>query len=215
MDIEISRDVFILIIVIAFVAVIQFYKGRRWNLILIEYSARKLEEILQPRDKIYQWIGLYVGYRAVFKLLYKSLNRAEVTVTLLPRQSLFYYPISLITSRFDKIFIMYWFDREFIGEAHVVRKGYYRLGVRRAIKNYDRMRANEIMIAGIKFYIIYNNPGFLRKIIRFIETLEEPGIINHVAIVPENKTLYIAARLKPQWLEDLLRKSYNLAKSLA
>ena len=158
---------------------------------------------------------MYVGYRAVFKLLFKTLDRAEVTVTLLPRQSFFYYPISLLTLRFDRIYIVYWFNRDFIGEAHIVRKGYYRLGVRRAIKNYNKLRSSETRIKNIEFRMIYNNPSFARKLVRFIESLQEPGIVNHVAIVPENKTIYIAAKLKPQWLEDLLRKSLNLAKSFA
>jgi len=209
------EELMVLIMVIAVIAVMQFFKGRKLNLMLMEFTARKLEEVLKPRDKIYQWIGLYVGYRAVFKLLYKTLNRAEVTVLLIPRQSLFYYPIAMLTSRFDKLFLVYWFNRPFYKEAHVVRKGYYRKGIKRVIKNIESLRVDRLNIMGKQYYLVYNDASVVDVLVKFVKSLSEPHVVNHIAIVPSNKTLYLALKLKPQVLEEVLRKSYELARSLA
>ncbi|RLG85703.1 MAG: hypothetical protein DRO18_05420, partial [Thermoprotei archaeon] len=72
---ELTPTDFLLIsIVVALVAVAQFFKGRKINLLLMNYTASKFEEILKPKDKIYQWLGLYVGYKAVFKIGNKTLD---------------------------------------------------------------------------------------------------------------------------------------------
>lgn len=203
-----------LIIIVAFVAVTQFLRGRKMNLMLIAFTADKLEEVFKPKDKIYQWIGLYVGYRAVFKLARKLLDRVEVTVTLMPRQSLFYYPISLLTSRHDKIFLVFCYNKTFPKEAHVVRKGYYWRGIRRAIKNIDRMRVDTVNIKGTQYYLVYEDANTVNKLLLLIKQLSDPSTINHLAIVPKNSTLYVSAKIKIHSLEELLDKVYKLALSL-
>ena len=208
-------DFFIIIFIIAALAVLQFFKGRKINLLLIEFTARKFEEILKPKDKEYQWIGLYVGYKARFNILYKSLRKVEAVVTLIPRQSLLYFPIAMVTSRFDKLYLFFRYNRPFDGEAHVIRKYYYRLGLRRVIKGIERMKVEDIKINGKTFHLVYNDAKLVEKLVRLIREMSKPHIINHIAIVPANNSIFLSAKLTPKTFEELLSKVYRFARSIA
>jgi len=216
MEIPLSvYDIFIIAFVLAAVAVLQFFRGRKLNLILIEYTARKLEEILKPKDKEYQWIGIYVGYKARFETSYKSLKRIEAVITLLPRQSLFYFPIALLTSRFDRLYLFFRYNRIFDGEAHIIRKNYYRLGLKRVIKGINRMKVESIRVKGKTFHLVYNDARLMNKLVKMVEEISRPDMINHLAIVPANKSVFLAAKLSPKTFEEILSRIYRFARSLA
>jgi len=210
-----TYDIIAIAIVLAFVAVIQFFRGRKINLLLIEFTARAFERVLRPKDKEYQWIGLYVGYRARFDTPYKSLAKVEAVVTLMPRHSLFYLPIALITSRFDRLYMFFRYRKRFTGEAHVIRKYYYRTSLRRVIKGIERMALESIDIAGKTYYLVYNDSSMLRSLLNMVKSLSNPHIVNHIAIVPSNNSLFVAARVNTQTFEELLRKTYRLAREFA
>ncbi len=212
---DVLSSIFVLLVVLAIAAVLQFAKGRKINLTLISFTANKMEEVFKPRDKIYQWIGLYVGYKAVYKLMKNTLDRVEATLLLLPRQSLLYYPISLIISRFDRIYLVFCYNKNIPYEAHVVRKGYYRRRIDKVIKNAAYMKKDKVMVKNTEFYLVYKNASTVNKLLQFVKNLENPSIVNHVALVPKNNTLYIAAKVKPQVFQDLLLKAYDLALSIA
>ena len=46
---------------------------------------------------------------------------------------------------------------------------------------------------------------------KFVKELSNPSIINHIALVPRNNTLYIAARIKPKNFIEFIDKAYRLA----
>jgi len=208
-------DVFTILLLLAVVAVLQFYRGRKVNLILIEYTARRFEEILKPRDKEYQWIGLYVGYKARFETPYRSLRRVEVVLTLLPRQSLFYLPIALLTSRHDRLYLFFRYDRRFSSEAHVVRKYYYRLGLRRVIRGIEGMNVGSTKINGKTFYLVYNDAKLASKLVELVKSLSKPDIVNHIAVVPANSSVFLSARVSPKSFDELILKVYSFARSIA
>ncbi|MET1101620.1 MAG: hypothetical protein ABWW69_03985 [Pyrodictiaceae archaeon] len=208
-------DVFLIAFFLAFVAVLQFFRGRRLNILLIKHTARVFEKVLRPRDKEYQWIGLYVGYRARFITPYKSLERTEAVVTLMPRHSLFYMPIALVTSRFDRLYMFFRYNKRFSSEAHVIRKHYYRLGIHRVIRNIERMAVEDVEIKGKTYHLVYNDFRLARRLLEAVKRLSNPHIVNHLAMVPSNSSLYVAARITPQAFEELLREVYKLARELA
>lgn len=94
-----------------------------------------------------------------------------------------------------------------------MRRGYYRLGVKHSIHGIEKMRVENIKIGGKNYYLIYIHRSLLEKLLNFIRGLENPLIIDHVAIVPKMKRLYLAARLDLANLEDLSGKFLELAKS--
>ncbi len=202
--------------ILAGLTVLQFYKGRKINLAILEQSIRILEDVFKPKDKNYTVIGIYVGYSALYKIYKDLINTVEAVVTLLPRQSLLYYPISRLTSRFDKIYLVIHYDRDkiLLGEAHVVKKGYYRLGIRRTIRGIEKMNIETINIANKTYYLVYTHRNLVEKLLNFVQSLSNPTLVNHVAVVPQYRRLYLTAKLNLENLSELVAKFYELGKKL-
>ncbi len=216
MDGSIAVYLFIFIALIAGLSTLQFYRGRKQNLKILEHSIRVLERSFKPKDKNYTVIGIYIGYDATYKVIHDMIKNIKAVVLLLPRQSLLYMPIAKLTSRFDKVFLIinYKKDKNFPGEAHLVKKRYYRLGIKRTIKGIEKMRIERISIGTNKYYLVYTHRSLVEKLINFAKQLEDPSIINHLAIIPKNKRLYLAAKLVPDQLEELAKKFYKLGLSI-
>ncbi len=216
MNPELTITLFVTLVFLAGAATLQFFRGRKKNLLILEKSIRILEDVFKPRDKNYTIIGIYVGYSALFDVRWNHIDKVEAVVLLFPRQSLLYAPVARLTSRYDKAYIIihYFKDKSFPGEAHVIQKGYYRLGVRRVIKGIERMRREEISIGGRKYYLIYNNRYMLEKLINYVKNLEQPDLVKHIAVVPRKKRLYMAMRLDIMKYREMLEKYYELARNL-
>ncbi len=202
------------LLALAGVAVPQFYRGRRKNLEILERSIRIMEEALRPRDKNYTIIGLYVGYNAKYLIERGGVNEFEATVLLLPRQSLFYIPIAKIVSRFDREYLIFKTAGEPFAEAHLVRKGYYRTGIKRAIRGIERMTIESVDIDGKKYFLVYTSKALAKKLLDFAKSLSNLRILNHVAIVPRAGHLYIAAKLDLDVFSELLKKGHRLASEI-
>ncbi|MDY6986265.1 MAG: hypothetical protein SVE93_07730, partial [Candidatus Thermoplasmatota archaeon] len=99
MDVEL---IFLLLLLSA-VAMYHFFRGRKLNLLIMSKVSKDLEEALKPVDKEYTWLGGYVGFKARYKLRNAEV---EATLTLLPRHALLYFPISLIVTKADKLYIV-------------------------------------------------------------------------------------------------------------
>ncbi len=206
-------DIIIISIVLAGLATIQFFKGRKVNLSLMYYTMSKAEEALRPVDKNYTLIGIYTGYSAKY-VLRGSVEEAELVVLLMPRQALLYLPIAYVTSRFDRFFLRLVYRGRVTAEAHVIRSGYYRLGVSRTITGYERMGKDEVVINGRKYYLIYTSREAAEKLLNWVKRFENPLLINHVALVPANNSLYLAAKLDAPFYKELIESAYYLARSL-
>ena len=210
----ITGPIFFGILLLAGVTVLQFYRGRRKNLEILEKSIRILEEALRPKSKEYTVIGIYVGYHAKYLVDRGGVRELDTTVVLLPRQSLLYIPIAIMTSRFDRLYLVFKLSRAPYAEAHLVRKGYYRLGVKRAIKNFESMVRESVEIRGVRYYLLYTSRSMAEKLLKFANSLSRPSILNHVAIVPRLNRLYISAKLDLNVLRELAIKSHVLAREI-
>ncbi len=67
------------------------------------------------------------------------------------------------------------------------------------------MKRGKVRVKNTEFYLVYKNASAVNKLLQFVKNLEDPSIVNHVALVPKNKTLYVAAKVKPQAFQDLLK----------
>lgn len=216
MDInQLLTIVFPIIIALAAATTLQFFRGRKSNLSILEQTIKSMEGIYRPLDKDYTIIGLYVGYTVKYKVIKRGIASIEATILLIPRQSLFYLPIAKLTSRFDRVFIHYFYRGKVMHEAHVVRKGYYRLGIRREIRGIEKMMVTEEVINGEKYYLIYTDRNAVEPLIKLVKSLPNPSVINHVALVPANNSLYLAAKLDMKVFDTLIKNSYELAAKLA
>lgn len=215
LKVSITSSVFFGILLLAGITVIQFYRGRRRNLEILEKSIRVLEEVIKPKSKEYTVVGIYVGYHAKYLVDRSGVREVNATVVLLPRQSLLYIPIAIMTSRFDRLYLVFQLRKAPYAEAHLVRKGYYRLGVRRVIKNFENMVCESVEIGGVKYYLLYTSRSMAEKLLKFANELSRPSILNHVAIVPKLNRVYISAKLDLDVLRELTAKSYTLAREVA
>jgi len=196
--------VFIFVLmVLAAIASLQFYRGRKMNVKLMEDSLKIVQKILQPKDKNYTWLGGYVGYRAYYKIQRDNIEEFNITVTLVPRQSAFYYPIALFTSRMDKIYIVAYPYAKIRREAHLIQEKYYHL--RPHIDNEPILQKDRLEIKFDGDTIIYNTlfekKEDVDKLKKFVGGLSNPKDVKHISLTPSTNVFYIFMRLNVENLE--------------
>jgi len=190
----------LLLVVLAVAATLQFYKGRRLNLILMKHYLNEIEDVIKPVDKEYTWLGGYVGYKA--RYITPDFD-VWVTLTLLPRQSLLYFPIALITSRHDKLYLVF---SKCEGNAHLIQKGYFRIKpkVDAAVKDY-------VDIGGVTFELLYDNKKQADMLVELVRALPKPENVKHVAVT---SNFYVFMKPEPEIMKDYVRQFCNFVRSI-
>ena len=123
-----SQPVFYLFIAFTLLLTLGYSWGRRRNRGIHLSAFNALVETVQPKDQTFTNIGGLTGYHA--NLIPKqsaAVNRLDATITLLPRQSWLYFPFSLLTMRFDRLFISLSLTRKAVQglkEGHLIEQGY-------------------------------------------------------------------------------------------
>ncbi|WP_054841519.1 hypothetical protein [Thermococcus peptonophilus] len=192
------------------ISVIQYYRGRKMNLILMEHYIRMIKDVVKPEDENYTWLGGYIGFRAEYKVNRDNIRKFEYTLTLLPRHSILYFPISLVTSRHDKLFIVVKPFAQIKREAHLIQKGYYRL--RPDIENVELLQREEIEIAGKKYEALFEKKRDVEKLKSFVESFSKPENIKHVALTPKTNVFYVQMRPEPDTIRDDVEKIVRFVK---
>ncbi|WP_099211415.1 hypothetical protein [Thermococcus henrietii] len=201
---EVSSTLLFALMVVAALTSIQFYKGRKLNIQLMEHYLRSIEEVVKPEDKDYVWLGGYIGFRASYKVNRDNLRKFEYTLTLLPRHSLLYFPIALLTSRHDKIYFVIRPFAEIKREAHLIQKGYYRL--KPNIENEDLLQRETIEIAGKEYEALYEKKRDVIKLRELVESLSKPHNVKHVSLTPKTNVFYVLMKPEPDTIERDVKK---------
>jgi len=184
------QEMIVALIVLAGAAVLQFFRGRNLNLQLLQFYMSESVNTLKPKDRNFVWLGGYIGCRAEFDM---EDYRLEYTITMLPRHSLLYFPISLLTSRHDKLYLVFRLKRV-QGEAHLIRKGYYRL--RPKIENEIALRKERVMVGRYEYEALYDRKESLELLLKLINGFSRPDNIKHLSLTPSTKVLYVL--MKPE-----------------
>jgi len=201
---EITSGLIFAIMILAAISAIQFYKGRTLNVRIMQHYLRSIEEVVRPEDKEYVWLGGYIGFRAQYKVNRDNIRKFEYTLTLLPRQSILYFPVSLITSRHDKLYFVVRPFSQIKREAHLIQKGYYRMGPR--IDNEDLLQKETVEIAGKKYEALYEKRRELELLTSFVEGMSKPENIKHVSLTPKTNVFYVQMKPEPDTIEEDVRK---------
>ena len=201
---ELTSTVIWAVMVLAAVTSIQFYKGRKWNLQLMDHYLRSIEDVIKPEDKDYVWLGGYIGFRASYKVNRGNIRKFEYTLTLLPRHSLLYFPIALLTSRHDKLYIVVKPFANIKREAHLIQKGYYRL--KPDIENEPLLQSEEVEIAGKKYEALFEKRRDMEKLKSLVESMSKPQNIKHVALTPKTNVFYVQMKPEPETVENDVRE---------
>jgi effector-binding domain-containing protein len=204
----VSIEILTILLLLAAVSVIQFFRGRKLNLELVKFYSAKSVEVFKPEDKIFTWLGGYIGFRAKFDL--QDGMKLEYTLTLLPRHSLMYFPVSLITNRHDKLYLVFRL-RNLDGEAHLIKRGYYR--IKPKIENEIALRKEVVKIGNYDYEILYDKKDYADWIVNFIQGFSKIRNVKHISLTPSTKVLYILMKPEPETIERDFRYIYDYIKS--
>ncbi len=192
------------IIFMAGIATLQYFRGRKLNLLLMQHYIRAIKDVVKPEDETYTWLGGYIGFRAEYKVNRDNLRKLEYTLTLLPRHSLLYFPVSLVTARHDKLYLVFKPFAQIKREAHLIQKGYYRIGPN--IENEDLLQKEEINIGGKKYEALFEKRRDVEKLKSLLESLSKPQNVKHVALTPKTNVFYVLMKPEPETIEDDVKK---------
>jgi len=188
----ITQPVFFLFIAFSFILTWGYFWGRRNNQKIVLSAFDDLVKIVKPDDQTFTNIGGAIGYHANLQIKKKGspISRVDATITLLPRQSLLYLPISKIIRRYDRLFITLHMKHPLPEEVHLIEHRYD--GFRKSqITNADRLNREDITWGALDFHFYYGSTKMREKLMKFMEVYPEPGAIRHIALVPEQKSGFI------------------------
>ncbi len=186
---------------------VSFFFGRKKNLeLMIEY-VKELERGLNPLDKEYILLGLYSGFRAKYIVKGKNTEVVEASLGLMPRLSIWYYPISLLTLKHDRLYLVYRLKKTPPSKFHLFNS---KITKYKGI-DIEQERFEEIEINGIPYLAYYDDGELLMKMKKLVE--KYPNIL-HIAITPNTKVLYFFLKPRPKIVEEIAKEGLMLAEEL-
>ncbi|MBO8173648.1 MAG: hypothetical protein H0Z18_00165 [Thermococcus sp.] len=200
MDIKVSPEFLMVLMVLAGVASIQFFKGRKLNLMLMQHYLRTIEDAIKPKDKEYVWLGGYIGFRAHYKVKEGNIDKFEYTLTLLPRQSIFYMPISKLISRHDKLYIVVRPYSQIKREAHLIQKRYYR--IKPKIEEEELLQRDVLEVNGKQYEALFEKRRDAELLREFLQGFSKPENVKHVSLTPKTNVFYILMKPEPDTIEE-------------
>jgi hypothetical protein len=193
--------------------------GRRQNRRIVMSALDPLLEVFKAKDHQFTNIGGQTGYHAnIVPGNAPAIRRIDTTLTVLPRQSLLYMPISFLIRRFDRMQTFFFFSkkaRAITEEVHLIEPRFEKMMGNR-IENAAAMTLEEIEWGGRKFNLYSTSPRSRKWMQHMINRFGEPGTVKHAALIPaeERAYLFLVPRLNtvaPQmtnfrnWLEETAR----------
>ncbi len=203
------NNVVMIMLVLGAVVTLQFFKGRKINLMIMEHFAKKFEKLLRPKDQLYTWLGGYIGFRVNYEIDSDTLNKIEMTLTLLPRHSVLYMPVSLITSRHDKLYIVFRPKKKVRTDIQIIRRGYYIFKPR--IEEETYLQKEIIQIEDRKFTVMYREKKEFDRFFKRIKEIFDMKRVIHIALVSRTNVLYVF--IKPS-ADDTPREVRKAAENI-
>ncbi|HJP17767.1 MAG TPA: hypothetical protein QF468_03840 [Nitrospinota bacterium] len=199
-----------LITFLTLLALAGYSLGRKRNLSILKSVGNSLEEILKPDDQDYTWLGGSIGFNANYKC--KDFKKVEATLTLLPRQSPLYYPVSFLVSGFDRLYVTFFLKSKFKSEGHIINKRYFKF---RGPKIENIQKLSEEEQEG--FLILSQDQRIRSALLNFFKELENLGfleIIKHIAIVPDRNTVFVLVVPRKDHWSRVIEKAAGFALKL-
>ena len=197
-----------LITILTLLVLAGYFLGRKKNLSIVKSVGNTLEEVLKPDDQDYTWLGGSIGFHANYKC--RDFKNVEATLTLLPRQSPLYYPVSFLVSGFDKLYVTFFLKLKIKSEGHIVNKRYFKFRGPR-VDNVQKLLEEEQ--GG--FLILSQNQRIRSALLNFFKELDRGGfleIIKHIAIVPDRNTVFVLCVPKKDLWMGVVKQISDFAK---
>ncbi|HOK18025.1 MAG TPA: hypothetical protein P5272_03835 [Caldisericia bacterium] len=200
-------EIILIILIIGGVVSLQFFQGRKLNVALMRYYIRGFENNLKPKDQLYTWIGGYVGFKVQYEIDDDFIKQIEMSLTLLPRQSLLYLPISLITRRHDRLYVIIRLKQKLGYDAHIIKTNFYFPGPPlEDIKTYKKEIVNH---DNNKFYIFYKNKDDIGALEKLVKRSMDFKNIKHIGYTRETNVIFLLLKPDPNKTPTDLKKLVN------
>lgn len=215
----ITQPVFFLFVAFSFLLTFGYFWGRRHNRAIFRSAFNDLMEVFRPDDQTFTNIGGAIGYHANLYIRKKGafLSRVDATITMLPRHSWLYFPISKLIRKYDRLFITLYMKHPLPEESHLIEAKYSGF-MGSKIENASRLNREDVKWGKYAFSIYYESMMMRDNFVRLIDNNPDPGVIRHIAVVPNQKKTFIfmipkmgevGRYLTPvyRWLPSILKKS--------
>jgi hypothetical protein len=198
-----DKALIIPIIIAAVFTSLCYYRGRKKNRWISAWISREAEAALKPQETQYTNFGGSIGYNFVYKLK-KPFREAKGTFTLLPRQSVFYMPISLLISRHDKLYVQLYAEGKLAGEGHILSRSFLPRA-RAIITGFEGFSRTETDCGGRRFVLLFKDKKMEERLTKLLFNLERPEILVHFCCYGENRNFYLYVKPVREKLGALLR----------
>lgn len=207
-----QSQIIVILVVIGGVITLQFFQGRKINLLLMKKYVQGFEKNLKIKDKTYVWIGGYAGFRAHYELNDSTVKKLELTLTLLPRQSVLYLPISLLTRKHDRLYIVLRPRTRINTDVHIIKKHYYFFGP--DIDEAKELEKGEAILGENRFLTMYRNLKDLDRLMEITKRTFNPDGLRHIGLVRSTNVLFALIKPDPNETPKEIKKLVENFKSV-
>lgn len=211
----VHQPIFFLFIGFSVLLTLGYFYGRRSNRRIYRSAFNDLVDIVKPDDRNFTNIGGAVGFHANLFVKKKGtpFSRVDATITLLPRHSWLYLPISKLLRKYDRLFITLYMKKPPSEEAHLIESKYSKF-MGSKIENTHLLHRETVKWEKFDFHLYYSSREMLEKMRTFIKKNPDPGIIRHIALVPEQKKGFIFMIPKPHQVARYFAPIYHWLPSI-
>lgn len=189
------------IVVLAVMSTASYFFGSRKNRWVVSTMSKQLENVLRPRSTNYVNIGGAIGYNFSYALPAPYTN-AKGTITLSPRHSLLYLPVSRLLGIGDRFFVNIFTKKKLRGEAHIVDATYMR---KANIDGVASMQHRDIQAKGKRFVLLWRSIDLSGELEATLASLEDPAPLRHFCAYPDTGTFFMHLRPKSGQIEAIVR----------
>jgi len=186
-----SQPLFYLFIAFSLLLGYGYFWGKKVNFRLFRSAFNDLVDVVKPVDQTFTNIGGLIGYHAnLVPRKSDPVEKVEATITFLPRHSWLWLPVSKLIRKYDRLFITMHLKSPPAGEGHLIETGY--AGFRGPkITNAEHLRQEQVKWGSGDYRLYYQNNQIRDKLTRFLADNPEPGLVLHIALVPELKRCFV------------------------
>ncbi|MBP7096503.1 MAG: hypothetical protein KBC36_10475 [Spirochaetia bacterium] len=173
-------------------ATVQYFLGVKKNRLIASRMSAAAEEAFAPKETNYVNIGGAIGHNFTYALK-EPWTEAKGAMTLSPRQSLLYLPLSRLIGFGDRFFANLYTKRAMLGEMHLVEAGHLR---RAKIDGIGGMERREVRKGGKRFVMLWKGKDDTAVLGAILDALPDPSALRHFCCFPDNRTVffYLAPR---------------------
>lgn len=178
----------IALVLLGIAATAQYFFGRKKNRALLSKLTEGLEAELKPTHTNYVNIGGAIGYNFVYALTNGPWTSAKGTITMSPRHSLLYMPISRLLGFNDRFYINLYTKKKLRGEAHLISRSQLR---RTRIDGIQEMSRKDLDTEAGRFVLLWRGADLQADLEAVFEAMPDPSRLRHFCAFPDNKTFYL------------------------